>query len=438
MDMKLVEEWLSGIPSKYTRKNYMSGIKKFENEYFHKPIETLIKSPEAGKEIERFYCWLRERHGQNTCRNVVNAVIQFLKFHGTEVKYRRALQIYKTVPTTRDHRATISEIQEMAKISDLREQILLEVYFMGFRIGDVALLEWRKFDQNGQPPIPIEINTKKEQVVARAFINEEFKKLLDKYLPLLDKSNPYLFQSKRRKHLSTKQINNILKKLVERAGISNHGLFRWHTGRKLFLRTCAELGISSWSAKLMCGKTIPSSIDTYVHDVELKNDFQKISKVLRLFPKSIPQAEDKLKKLENALRHVEEENMVFKTRIDLLQKDFQVLKRTVEKLYPKEVKRYILNEKGDVEEYTESFDKPEEYLESQRKFMREVLLRNKSKKDRERLKNAEFILDETGKMSEEEIKAETLKLRKKRNFKIETLPFPPFFASCILGTCFSS
>jgi len=318
--MKLVEEWLSGLPSKYTRKNYMSGIKKFENEYYHKPIETLIKSPEAGREIERFYCWLKERHGQNTCRNVTNSVIQFLKFHGTEVKYRRALQIYKTVRSTRDHRVTISEIQAMAKVSDLREQVLLEVYLMGFRVGDVTLLEWKKFDQDGQAPIPVEINTKKEQVVARAFISEEFKQLLDKYLPLLDKSNPFLFQSKRRKRLSTKQINNRLKSLVKRAGITNHGLFRWHTGRKLFLRTCAELGISSWSAKLMCGKSIPSSDDTYVHDAELIDDFLKISKVLRLFPKNIPQAEDILKKLENALRHVEEENMVSKTRIDLLQK----------------------------------------------------------------------------------------------------------------------
>jgi len=395
----------------------MSGIKKFENEYFHKPIETLIKSPEAGREIERFYCWLRERHGQNTCRNVTNAVIQFLKYHGTEVKYRRALQIYKTVRSTRDHRVTISEIQAMAKVSDIREQILLEVYLMGFRVGDVALLEWKKFDQNGQPPIPIEINTKKEQVVARAFISEEFKQLLDKYLPLLDKSNPYLFQSKRRKHLSSKQINNILKNLVERAGITNHGLFRWHTGRKLFLRTCAELGISSWSAKLMCGKAIPASDDTYIHDAELKGDFLKISEVLRLFAKTIPQAEDKLKNLENALRHVEEENMVFKTRLDMLQKDFQVLKKTVEKLYPKEVKRYILNEKGEVEESTESFDKPEEYLESQRKFMREILLRNKSNKDRERLKNTEFVWDETETKKKEEIESELLKLRKKKNIE---------------------
>jgi integrase len=398
MDMKLVEEWLSGIPSKYTRKNYMSGIKKFENEYYHKPIETLIKSPEAGREIERFYCWLKERHGQNTCRNVVNAVIQFLKFHGTEVKYRRALQIYKTVPTTRDHRVLISEIQAMAKVAELKEQILLEVYLMGFRIGDVALLEWRTFDQNGEPPIPVAINTKKEQVVARAFISEEFKQLLDKYLPLLDESNPYLFQSKRRKRLSTKQINNKLKKLVERAGITNHGLFRWHTGRKLFLRTCAELGISSWSAKLMCGKSIPASDDTYVHDAELKGDFLKISGVLRLFPKTIPQAEDELKKVKNALRHVEEENTVFKTRLDLMQKDYQTLKKTVETLYPKQLKRYVLNEKNEIEECTETYESPNEYLESERKFMKEVLLRNKTKKEKEKLKNAEFVLGTTGKM----------------------------------------
>ncbi|TSA57654.1 hypothetical protein D4R42_01180 [bacterium] len=348
---------------------------------------------------------------------MVNAVIQFLKFHGTEVKYRRALQIYKTVPTTRDHRVLINEIQAMAKVADLREQILLEVFLMGFRIGDVALLEWRTFDQNGEAPIPVAINTKKEQVVARAFISEEFKQLLDKYLPLLDKSNPYLFQSKRRKRLSTKQINNRLKKLVERAGIKNHGLFRWHTGRKLFLRTCAELGISSWSAKLMCGKSIPASDDTYVHDAELKGDFLKIADVLRLFPKTILQADDKLEKLENALRHVEEENAVSKTRIEMLQKDFLALKKTVEKLYPKELKFCISNEKGEIEEHTETFDNPEEYLESERKFAREVMLRNKSPKEREKLKKAVFILDKTGKMTKEEMEAEAQKLQKKKQIE---------------------
>lgn len=377
--MKLVEDWLSGIPSKYTRKCYMSGIKKFENEYYHKPIETLIKSPEAGKVVEQFYCWLRERHGQNTARNVVNSVIQFLKFHGTEVKYRKALQIYKTVPTTRDHRVNITEIQAMAKVADLREQILLEVYLWGLRIGDVALLEWRTFDQNGQIPLPIEINTKKEQVIARSFISEEFKQLLEKYLPLLDKSIPYLFQSKRREHLSTKQIDNIFKSLIKRAGIVNHGLFRWHTGRKLFLRTCAELGISSWSAKLMCGKAIPASDDTYVHDAELKNDFLKVSEVLRLFPKTMPQAIDQIQNLENALRQVENENLAFKTRVDQMQKEVQTLKESVEGLYlinvhyPMTVKRTLFNKKTrKMTEWDETINTPEELAESTRKYLERV------------------------------------------------------------------
>jgi hypothetical protein len=302
----------------------------------------------------------------------------------------------------------------MAKTSDLREQVFLEVFLLGLRIGDIALLEWQTFDQNGETPIPIEINTKKEQVIARTFVSEEFKQLLNKYLPLLDKTNPYFFQSKRRRHLSTKQIDNILKNLVKRAGILNHGLFRWHTGRKLFLRTCAELGISSWSAKLMCGKAIPASDDTYVHDAELKNDFVKISEALRLFPKTIPQAEDKIKNLENAIGQLENENIAFKTRIDLLQKDFQQLKGTVDKLYPRQLKRCILNEKNEVEEYTETFSTPEEYLEGERKFMREILLRGKSKKDREGLKNAEFVFDGTGKMSEKDVEAEFKRLRQKR------------------------
>jgi hypothetical protein len=43
--------------------------------------------------------------------------------------------------------------------------------------------------------------------------------------------------------------------------------------------------------------------------------------------------------------------------------------------------------------------------------------RNKSRKDRERLENAEFVWDETGKKSKEEIESEIQKLRKRR--KIE-------------------
>jgi integrase len=303
MDMGKVEEWLSAVPSKYTKKTYKAGIRKFE-EFYQQGIETLIgKSPEeTGHVIDRFYVWLQEKgHGQNTRRNVVNSAIQFLKFFGTEPKYKKSLHIYQTVATTRDHRTSIGEIQEMAKTANLREQVLLEVFLMGLRIGDVALLEWSTFDVQGDCPIPILINTKKEQVVARSFISAEFKAILGKYFNTLDKSSKFLFQSKRSGHLTVHGIQKIFKGLQKRAGVVNHGLFRWHTGRKLFLRTCAELGISSWSAKLMVGKSIPASDDTYVHDAELRKDFIKVSNVLKLFPVAPSAQSDVQKTLDTVM-----------------------------------------------------------------------------------------------------------------------------------------
>jgi len=199
MDMAKVEDWLSAIPSKFTRKTYKSGLRKFE-QFYQKPIENLLSlsDEETGHIIEKFYAWLKEKgHGQNTCRNLINSPLQYLKYFGKNPKYRKALGMYRTVLTTRDHLTTISEVQEMAKCADLRGQVLLEVFLFGLRVRDVSELEWQTFAVNEETPIPIRLYTKKEDVIARTFITQEFKGLLDKYLPTLDKSNPYLFQSKK-------------------------------------------------------------------------------------------------------------------------------------------------------------------------------------------------------------------------------------------------
>lgn len=314
--MSKVKDWLEGIPSPNTRKSYRHGIRKFE-EFHGKGIETLIGSENAGKIIEKFYVWLKENgYSQNTCRNIVNAPIQFLKYFDTPVKYRRSLGMYKTVPTTRDHIISVGEVQSMAKYADLREQILLEVFLLGLRIGDVSTLRWKTFDVSGEAPIEILILTEKEEVIARSFISTEFKELLNKYLDTIDKSIPYLFQSARNGHLTSKRINAIFKELGERAGIKSHGLFRWHIGRKLFLRTCAELGINQWNAKMLCGKSVSPDIATYVNGVQLKQDFSKINKVLRLFPEV---TNAKTEDLKQAIIALEKENKTLKTRIEVLQ-----------------------------------------------------------------------------------------------------------------------
>jgi integrase len=379
MDMARIDDWLSAIPSKYTRKTYKSGIKKFE-EFYRKPIEDLfiLSDEETGHIIEKFYAWLKDKgHGQNTCRNLINSPLQYLKYFGKNPKYRKSIGMHRTVLSTRDHMTTISEVQEMARVGDLREQVLLEVFLLGLRVRDVSELKWQTFAVSGETPIPILLLTRKEDVTARTFISAEFKQLLNKYLPTLDKSNPSLFQSKKwtkkRKgiqNLGTKQLENIFKGLIKKAGIENHGVMAWHSGRKLFLRTATELGVSPWSAKLMVGKSIPASDDAYIHNAELKNDFLKISEVLTLFPKTTPQATEQLKTLETAVRQLENENIAFKTRIDQMHKHVEQVVRQIRQLVPPAA----IDPSGEIVE----FHSADEYIAWKNKTVQAMLKKAKS------------------------------------------------------------
>jgi site-specific recombinase XerD len=281
--MGKMEDFLSTIQSPQTRKSYTNGIRKFE-EFLKRPIEKVLGSADAGKSVEKFFVWLKSNsYTQNSARNMTNGPIQFLKYFDTQVKYRKSLGIYKTEITTRDHLLTAAEVQEMASVADLKGQIILELLLLGLRVGDVCRLEWKWFDVSDRDaPVPLEIMTHKERIMAHTFVSQEFKDLLAKFLPSLDKSCKYLLQSSRKDHLDEDSLNAILKDLAVKARINLRGLLHWHCGRKLFMRTCAESGINSWNAKMMCGKAVEKSIETYINNVQLKEDFKKVSDILRL------------------------------------------------------------------------------------------------------------------------------------------------------------
>lgn len=72
--------------------------------------------------------------------------------------------------------------------------------------------------------------------------------------------------------------------MKNKAMIEAHGTFAWHIGRKLFLRTCAENGVNSWCASMMVGKTVESSIATYIQGAKLREEAKKVLNVLRMEP----------------------------------------------------------------------------------------------------------------------------------------------------------
>ena len=279
-----VEDFLETIPSKHTRKNYVNGLKKFE-QWYGDSITKLVKSPEATKTIEKFYVAMKQNNPQNTCRNVVNSAIQFLKYFGTDVRPRKALGIYRTEVSTDDHKLIIDEIQRMSSVADLKEQVMLEVLSLGLRIGDTIALKVSDLNRLEQPaPIELKLRATKENTVYETFISQEFKELLQLYLPTV--GGMWLFEGIRKDtHAKDETLNIALRNLAKRAGIQLHGRLHWHCGRKLVMRTGAELGISPWIVKKMVGKSIPKSDDTYLSDVDLREGFLKLSSVLNLRPR---------------------------------------------------------------------------------------------------------------------------------------------------------
>lgn len=377
-DMVKMNDWLEGIPSPQTRKNYRNGIRRFE-EFYQKPIESLLElsDTELGHIIEKFYSHLKQNHPQNTCRNLVNCPIQYFKYFGKNPKYKKSLGIYTTTLTTRDHLLTVDECREMWKIASLEEKVMIKTWLLGLRIGDCCKLEWQQFNlKPSEEPQEVLVNTHKEGITAHIFIDSEFQKFLEKQIPNLDSSNKFLFQSEKGGHVKEKQLLRRLQSLQKKAGIDAKGkVFGWHIGRKLFLRTCAELGITSWNAQMMCGKAVDKSIATYINGIQLKNDAMKVHNVLKMEFINGTNNHTKIEQLENALKQVESENLTFKTRVDLMQKDVQNLKKSMEGLYhitteyPTTITHHLLNKKTrKMEQWSETINTPEEMEASLKRF----------------------------------------------------------------------
>lgn len=279
-----METYLEALVSPQTRRSYKAGLAKFL-EFYGKDLKSFLNEKDHGKIIERYYVWLRKKYTKNSCRALTNPIIQYCKYNDIQPKIRKSLEIYGTTITTRDHILQVDEAREMYNVGSLGEKAMVKTWLLGLRIGDACRLEKQLFDVTpSENLVNILVNTRKEGIVAHVFIDPEFQKLLAKHIPNLDQDNKYLFQSERRGHLSEKQLLRKLQSLQRRAHVKAKGSFNWHIGRKLFLRVCAENGVVSWNAKLMCGKSVDKSISTYINGLSLRRDAQKVFNVLRMEP----------------------------------------------------------------------------------------------------------------------------------------------------------
>ena len=174
----------------------------------------------------------------------------------------------------------------------------------------------------------------KTSVQPRSFLTPESIHNLSDYIAMLEKKNNGLLPKLLWEKSSNDNLNDWLKALLKKSNIETYGRdVKFHCLRKFVYDTLAKM--DETIASVICAKKCDVSRLTYRTslDAECERIFRESYKLFALNgdvqgKTKVEQAE-KITQLENALRAVEGENAISKTRIDSLQRELAEQKQNV-------------------------------------------------------------------------------------------------------------
>ena len=353
-----VQEFLDSVSNPNTKKEYRHGSKKF-CDWFGKSAEEILemrkddltqrtgenlieyrnRAARFEKEIEKFHSYLLgQDYTVNTARNLTLGIRQLFRFYEMGIRFRTGSKVSKTVKTTKNFPLTIDHVRAMFDVADLRERVLLSMATdLGLRIGDFIGLEKTELPSLDQEtPIPFELMTDKEDVIAHGFLSQETVDLLKIYVPTLEKKNgnAYLFPSNGESHISDEWMNRLLQNLAAKARIDLNGKdLTFHCFRKMFLSAAIDSGIGLTAGKKLCGKAVAQSDDTYLTTVNLRQKFGQLKKFLTI--EEQPKVEtEKIDSLKDAVTKLQEDLTRQKLITETISEENIKTKEQLEKLQP--------------------------------------------------------------------------------------------------------
>jgi integrase len=346
-------EYIKSSKSKSTYKEYKEGLTKF-SEWYGKTLNEILEERRQdvmsgnftqnmrfSRELEKFHKWLitpqqdRGAFSINSARNYCLGIRQLFRFYGFPLT-NLSSEIGQTVQTTKDFIPTIQQYRDMFNVADIRGKLIISMGLdLAWRIGDfVSIRKDMIPDLEQETPIPFDLVTQKEKVIAKSFLGVETVELLKTYLSTIkDNPNPYLFPANHDKRLDDETINYSLRQLAERAKVKipKDKRLRFHCFRKRFLTTCADLRIDVNIAKILCGKDVESSMLAYLSEVDHKKAFQEIDEALNLSNGRIKESMlSKDAEIQALKKELEEQKSLVKAMVSLFGKE--ILKKAVAQL----------------------------------------------------------------------------------------------------------
>jgi len=365
-----LQEFLDSAQNPNTKKGYRHGIKKF-CEWYGKSAEEILeirkddltqrtgenlieyknRASRFTKEIEKFHSYLlSQKYSTNSSRNLTIGIRQLFRFYQMPVRIRAGSKVTKTVKTSKSFPLRIEHARKMFKVADLRERVILSMATdLGLKISDFIKLKKNDLSSLSQePPIPFDVTTGKEEIIAHGFLSKETADLLRVYIPTLErkKGNPYLFPSNGNSHISDEWLNRLLQRLAEKSKIAMNGKsLTFHCFRKMLLSAAIDSGIGLTAGKKLCGKAIPQSDDTYLTTVNLQKKFIQLKRFQSITEQ--PEVEtEKIESLKNAVNKLQEDLTRQKLITDTISQENVKTKQQLERLKP-------------LVEFVNSFDAPE-------------------------------------------------------------------------------
>ena len=310
---KFAKDWLDRVTKDKVRQNKLSRWKRFE-EWLHETApefkdkkedvdEIIVKEYEETSEkkfkrkwqgiLEKYVVYLlndyqlRDVNGNvtgkkgmapNSARGYVGSVRAFFTAECCSI---RVTNVPKPRKATGEHKFSIEDLRKMFQVADTRDKaILATAVSLGWEPDSFqhlprALLKAhiKRAREQNLKFVHFDWYREKESTEMLACLTPESIDWLEKYF---DKTKnvktEWAFPNGTGKNpISQDAINDVVKRLVKEGNVTTTGKIRFYgVSRKFLIPVLAANGLSEWETKLIVGKTIPTTDDTYLAGLRIK------------------------------------------------------------------------------------------------------------------------------------------------------------------------
>lgn len=289
-----MEEWLEEYSKDSTREGNKRDFSEF-CEWAHTTDIELVQEYKSAEDKEawakktgallvKWYNWMlkeypcKERGGRvfkkglatNTARARVSSARAFFRNQCRPVIIRRGA-IARAKPALGEHEFIQEELRKMFFFADTRGKAVLSTAIsLGWGAKDFVNLR-RSFIEpflEKEPFTGFLYERGKTGAISRSHLTPEAIECLKTWLEVASDSDYVWPGSNKKRHISQDTLNNILKDMVEKAGIKTTGNVHFHLLRKFLMSQLANEGLNEWHIKFIVGKQVPPDVATYLQGMK--------------------------------------------------------------------------------------------------------------------------------------------------------------------------